>query len=134
VAPYTITDGKVNAPGHMTLNDLLDSVRLSSDIFHSLQAKKNIQMYSHFQLMADIRVYYVNYMEIEKEVNSEDFSRSKISIYLTRLKALMNLEPGLDKRFRTLNQDVLYTAAIDEENDLRNQKIHNLYNRFSGIK
>ncbi len=34
-------------------------------------------------------------MEIEKEVNSDDFSRSKIPSYLTRLKALMNLEPGL---------------------------------------
>jgi len=91
-------------------------------------------MFSHFQLMADIRVYYVSFIEIEKEVNSDGFSRSKIPIYLTRLKALMNLEPELDKRFRTLNQDVLYTAAIDEENNLRNQKIHHLYNRLSGIK
>jgi len=133
-APYTITDGKVNAPGHITVNDLLDSVRQAAEIFHSLQPKRNNQMFSHFQLMADIRVYYVNFMEIEKEVNSDDFSRNKIPIYLTRLKALMNLEPGLDKRFRTLNQDVLYNAAIDEENNLRNQKIHNLYNRLAGIK
>ena len=133
-APYTITDGKVNAPGHITVNDLLDSVRQASEIFHSLQPKKNNQMFSHFQLMADIRVYYVNFMEIEKEVNSDDFSRSKIPIYLTRLKALMNLEPDLDNRFRTLNRDVLYNAAIDEENNLRNQKIHNLYNRLAEIK
>jgi hexosaminidase len=91
-------------------------------------------MFTHFQLMADIRVYYLSYMAIEKEVNSDDFSRSKIPSCLTRLKALMNLESELDKRFRTLNQDVLYTAAIDEENNLRNQKIHNLYNRLSGIK
>jgi len=79
-------------------------------------------------------VYYVNFMEIEKEVNSDDFSRNKIPIYLTRLNALMNMEPDLNKRFGTLNQDVLYTAAIDEENNLRTQKIHNLYNRLSGIK
>jgi hexosaminidase len=133
-APYTITDGKVNAPGHITVNDLLDSVRQASEIFHLLQPKKNNKIFSHFQLMADIRVCYVNFMEIEKEVNSDNFSRSKIPIYLTRLKALMNLEPELDKRFKTLNQDVLYTAAIDEENNLRNQKIQNLYNRLSGIK
>ncbi|HLA59350.1 MAG TPA: beta-N-acetylhexosaminidase [Puia sp.] len=133
-APYTITNGKVHSPGHLTVTDLLDSVRQASEIFHLLQPKKNNNMFSHFQLMADIRVYYLSYMEIEKEVNSEDFSRSKIPIYLTRLKALMNLEPELDKRFRILNQDVLYTAAMDEENNLRNQKIHNLYNRLSGIK
>jgi hypothetical protein len=133
-APYTITDGKVNAHGSMTLNDLLDSARWASKTFHKLQPKKNINVVSHYQLMADIRVYYLSFMEIEKEVNSDDFTRDKIPGYLSRLKALMKMEPELDKRFRILNQDVLYTAAIDEENNLRNQKIHNLYNRLSGIK
>jgi hexosaminidase len=133
-APYTITNGKVNSPSHMTVNDLLDSVHQASKIFHMLRPEKNIKMFNHYQLMADIRVYYLNFMEIEKEVNSENFSRSKIPGYLTRLKVLMNREAELDKRFRILNQDVLYRAAIDEENNLRNQKIHNLYNRLSGIK
>ena len=133
-APYTITNGKVNSPGHITINDLLDSARQASKIFNGLRPIKNINIFSHFQLMADIRLYYVNYMEIEKEVNSDDFSRNKIPIYLTRLKELMNTESELDKKFRILNQDVLYTAAMDEENNLRNQKVHNLYNRLSGIK
>jgi hypothetical protein len=133
-APYTITDGKVNAPGNMGLGELLDSARWASNTFHALQPKKNIRMFSHHQLMADIRVYYLSFMEIEKEVNGDDFIRDKIPGYLTRLKALMDQESELDKRFRVLNQDVLYTAAIDEENNLRNQKIHNLYNRLSGIK
>ena len=76
----------------------------------------------------------INTLVMENEVNSDDFSWSKIPIYLTRLKALMNTEPELDKRFKVLNQDVLYTAAMDEESNLRTQKIHNLYNRLSGIK
>ncbi len=133
-APYTTTNGKVNAPGHITVNDLLDSAVQASKIFHGLRPEKNITMFEHFQLMADIRVYYLSFMEIEKEVNSVDFSRSKIPSCLTRLKALMNMEPELDKRFRVLNQDLLYPSAIDEENNLRNQKINNLYNRLSGIK
>ncbi len=133
-APYTITNGKVNGPGHITVQDLLDSVTQASKIFHMLRPEKNINMFSHFQLMADIRVYYVNFMEIEKEVNSENFSRDKIPVYLARLKALMNTGAELDKRFRILNQEVLYQAAVDEENNLRNQKIVNLYNRLSGIK
>ena len=74
-APYTITNGKVNAPGHMTVNELLDSADWASKIFHTLQPKKNIKMFSHFQLMADIRLYYLSFMEIEKEVNSDGFSR-----------------------------------------------------------
>jgi hexosaminidase len=133
-APYTIANGKVNGPGHITVKDLLDSAHQASKIFHMLRPEKNIKLFSHYQLMADIRVYYLSYIEIEKEINSDNFSREKIPIYLTRLKALMNEEPALDKRFRMLNQDVLYSAAIDEENNLRNQKINNLYNRLSGIK
>jgi hypothetical protein len=133
-APYTIQDGKVKAPDNMGLNELLDSARWSAKIFQVLQPQKNINMFDHFRLMADIRVYYISYMEIEKEVNSDDFSTSKIPDCLNRLKALMHEESEIDKRFRILNQDLLYPAAIDEENNLRNQKIHNLYNRLSGIK
>ncbi|HEY2649750.1 MAG TPA: family 20 glycosylhydrolase, partial [Puia sp.] len=133
-APYTITDGKVNGPGHINIHDLLDSVRDASRIFHNLQPKKNKELFDNFRLMADIRLFYVSFMEIEKEVNSDNFSRSKIPDYISRLKALMVEESELDKRFRVLNEDVLYPAAIDEENNLRNQKIHNLYNRLSGIK
>ena len=133
-APYTISDGKVNSPGHLTVSDLLDSATRASKIFHELQPDKNITEFDHFRLMEDIRLNYLRYMEMEKEVNSDDFDRSKIPSYLDVLKVLMIVEPELDKRFRILNQDVLYPAAIDEENNLRNQKIHNLYNRLSGIK
>jgi hypothetical protein len=132
--PYTITDGKVNARSLITISELLDSVKQAAVIFHELKPGKNAGMYGHFQLMADIRVYYVSFMEIEKEVNSENFNRSQIPVYLSRLKALMNTEADLDKRFRLLNRDVLYAAAMDEESNLRTQKIHNLYNRLSGIK
>ena len=133
-APFTITDGKVNAPGQMTVHDLLDSATRASKIFNGLRPEKNIIGIYHFRLMAEIRVYYLSFMEIEKEVNSDNFTRDKIAGYLTRLKSLMNKESELDNRFRILNQDVLYTAAINEENNLRNQKIHNLYNRLSGMK
>ncbi|HEY2349872.1 MAG TPA: beta-N-acetylhexosaminidase [Puia sp.] len=134
ITPYTITDGKVNATSHMTMNMLLDSASLASKTFHDLQPKINTTLFDHFRLMADIRVYYISFMEIEKEVNSDNFSRSKIPDYLTRLKTLMNSASDLDKRFSILNQDLLYPAAIDEENNLRNQKINNLYYRLSGIK
>jgi hypothetical protein len=44
------------------------------------------------------------------------------------------MEPELDKRFRTLNQNILYPAAMDEESNLRTQKVHILYNRLAEIK
>jgi len=133
-APYTISNGKVHSPDHLTIAGLKDSVQLASTIFHTLRPKQNSQLFNHFKLMEDIRLFYVSYMEIEKEVNETDSSPQKIPGYLARLKKLMNEEPDLDKRFITLNQGVLYPAAMAEENILRNQKIHILYNRLARIK
>ena len=133
-APYTLSNGKVHNADHMTIGDLLDSARLASDILHRLHPKKGIRMFSHYQLMNDIRVYYLSYMQIEKEINDEAFSRERIPACLARLKALIDTEVVLNKRFITLNQDLLYSAAMDEENMLRNQKIHILYNRLARIK
>ena len=39
-APYTITDGKVNAQSHMSISELLDSVKQASKIFHELKPEK----------------------------------------------------------------------------------------------
>ena len=133
-APYTIANGKVHSPDHIAITSLKDSVQLASTIFRTLHPKQNSQLFDHFKLMADIRLFYVNYMEIEKEVNEANFSREAVPGCMSRLKALMNEEPGLDKRFIALNQEVLYPAAMAEENTLRNQKIQNLYNRLARIK
>ncbi|HJP62917.1 MAG TPA: beta-N-acetylhexosaminidase [Mucilaginibacter sp.] len=134
MAPYTVSSGKVHPPGHITMSQLKDSVQLASSIFHSLQPKLNSRLFDHYKLMADIRLFYVDYMEIEKEVNSADLNQQKIPGYLARLKKLMNEAPDLDKRFAALNQEVLYPAAIAEENTLRDQKISILYNRLARIK
>lgn len=133
-APYTISDGKVHSPGRITIDNLLDSARLASKTLGALRPKSNIRVFSHFQLMADIRLYYLRYMQIEKEVNDDNFRRQDIPFYLARLKALIKAEPALNERFATLNKDVLYPAAIAEENTLRNQKIHILYERLARIK
>jgi hypothetical protein len=132
--PYTVSNGKVNSHDHISIENLADSAHFAANTFHALHPKNNTQVFEHFRLMADIRVYYLDYMKIEKEVNGTNFSREKIPTYLARLKTLMNKEPALNKRFVVLNQDVLYPAAIDEENTLRNQKIHILYNRLAKIR
>jgi len=133
-APYTVSDGKVHSPNHITIDKLLDSARLASKMLRTLHPKSNTLAFSHFQLMADIRVYYLNYVQIEKEVNDDSSGQKNVPAYLARLKALMNEEPVLNERFATLNKNVLYPAAIAEENTLRNQKIHILYNRLARIK
>ncbi|MHA4809967.1 beta-N-acetylhexosaminidase [Flavitalea flava] len=133
-APYTVSNGNVHSSSPLSIEMLLDSVRMASAIFNTLTPTKNIRLFNHFQLMTDIRIYYLSYLKIEKEVNEDSFTREKIPAYLTRLKTLMNTEPALNKRFTALNQDALYPASIEEENTLRNQKVHILYNRLANVK
>ena len=132
-APYTVSNGKVNAHHSISIKSLLDSAQLAAGTINALQPKNNTPEFANFQLMADIRVFYLSYMLIESELNANG-DRAHIPAYLARLKVLVNEEPGLNERFITLNQDVLYPPGITEENNLRNQKINNLYNRLAGVK
>jgi hypothetical protein len=134
IAPYTISKGKVQSPMPMTIKTLLDSARIASKTFHNLEPLSNKALFEPFRLMADIRVHYLSYMEIETAVNSENFNSKDVPGYLTRLKNLMAAEPALNKRFAALNHEVLYPAAINEENMLRNQKVQILYDRLARIK
>jgi hexosaminidase len=133
-APYTIAEGKVNAPMPVPIHAVLDSVRAAAKIFRTLQPAKNAILFSHFQLMTDIRINYLSYMEIEEAVNSADFNTEKTGFYLARLKALTATAQTLDTRFNASNKDLLFTAALQEEAALRRQKIVDLYNRLARAK
>jgi hypothetical protein len=55
-------------------------------------------------------------------------------VYLTKLNKLLADEQSLNAEFTTLNKDFLYKPALDEENLLRSQKIHVMYDRLAKIK
>lgn len=133
-APYTVSDGKVEAHSNMTIETLLDSAQFAAKTFRDLHPKTHLEIFNHFGLMADIRVHYLMYQKIEKEVNDEKITTNNIESYLARLKVLMNEEPDLNKRFIALNRDVLNPAAMNDENRLRNQKVHLLYERLAKVK
>ncbi len=84
--------------------------------------------------MNDIRIYYLRFLNIERDVNSGSVTQDEIPDLLARLKKLMECEPDLDKRFIEMNQQTLYPAALAEENLLRNQKTHNLYDRLARVR
>ncbi len=130
-APYSITNGKVNAPGDMSLQTLLDSAETAGKTFAALKPKLNAGLFEHYRLMNDIRIYYLQFANIESQVNGDSVLQVNIPSYLSRLKTLMAKEQTLNRRFTALNQDLLYPAAIAEENTLRNQKIHILFDRLS---
>jgi len=133
-APYQVMQGGVESPKPMSVKQLLDSTIWVAKTLNSLKPVKNQQEFAHYRLMADIRVHYLRYEEIEKEANADSFPSAKIPAILTRLKALMVAGNELDKRFTELNKNYLYPAEIAEENELRNAKIRLLFDRLSRIK
>ena len=132
-APYKVVDGKVRSPSNMPLETLLDSARSSSRILHNLKPTNNSQEFEHYRLMADIRVYYLTYLDIEARADSAR-STADYRSYAGQLRSLMETEPALDEAFRRLNGRALYPAAIREENAIRVYRTHQLYQRLTGVQ
>ncbi len=84
--------------------------------------------------MTDIRIYYLQYEEIEKTVNSTSFDAKNVPAILDRLKSLMASGNELDTRFIALNKDYLYPTELAGENELRNAKALLLYSRLARKK
>jgi hexosaminidase len=132
--PYNVVHGKVISPSAITIGQLLDSARRSLKMLRLLQPVKGLQEFKHYILMADIRVYYLTYMKIEAEVNAPGFTDKQILAYVLQLKKLSADEQRLNEEFTDLNQDFLFKSSIDEENLLRSQKVHVLYDRLAKVK
>ncbi|HMI62378.1 MAG TPA: beta-N-acetylhexosaminidase [Puia sp.] len=132
-APYKVINGKVISPSGINLAALLDSAREAAQTMHTLNPGKNQMEFGHYRLMADIRVYYLTYINIEAAANAANSIR-EYQNYAGRLRALMATEPLLDQTFRRLNGGTLYPAAIQEENAIRIYRTHQLYQRLTGLK
>jgi hypothetical protein len=132
-APYKVINGKVISPSGIGLKALLDSAREAAQTMHTLNPGKNLTEFEHYRLMADIRVYYLTYLNIEAGVNAAT-SIQEYQSYSGRLLTLMATEPLLDQTFRRLNSETLYPAAIQEENAIRIYPTHQLYQRLTGTK
>jgi hexosaminidase len=133
-APFSVEHSKVSSAQQLSVADLLDSAANSLQILKSLQPVKGQQAFRHYILMAELRVYYLTYMKIEAEVNAPSFTADQTQEYAAKLKELLLNEQRLSDEFTALNSDFLYPASIAEENTLRSQKIHVLYDRLAKIK
>jgi hexosaminidase len=133
-APYEVSQGTVIAPVPLSLTDLLDSAKAAAKILFELQAVKNKTEFEQYRLMADIRVQYLSYENIEAFVNSDKFDKSNIPEVLGKLKLLIDNSKKLDERFIALNKSYFQPEELKQENELRNVKIKLLYDRLAGIK
>lgn len=132
--PYNVVHGRVISPSAITIGQLLDSAKSSLKTLRLLRPVKGLQEFKHYILMADIRVYYLTYMKIEAEVNAPGVSDEQLPAYALLLKKLLLQEQRLNDEFTALNQDFLFKSSIDEENLLRSQKVHVLYDRLAKVK
>jgi len=73
-------------------------------------------------------------MTIEARANAADLTPEDTAACIAQLQQLMKQEPSLSKAFVQLNGSLLYPSALEEENVLRSQKVHQLYQRLAKIK
>lgn len=74
---------------------------------------------------------YLNYQKIEKLVNMPSFTKAELRGVIQQLKQLLTNSKKMDQRFIDLNKNTLYMDELKEENDLRDAKIHLLYQRLT---
>jgi len=133
-APYEIQQGNVKSPAPLSVKQLLDSSTIARQKLYALKPTKNQGEFEHFKLMADIRVYYLTYQAIEKQVNEASFDNAQKPAVIAALKQLLDTSKKLDDRFEQLNKDFLNPSAIRQENELRNMKVTALFDRLAGDK
>ncbi|MGH2649004.1 MAG: beta-N-acetylhexosaminidase [Ginsengibacter sp.] len=132
--PYEVKQGEVIASSAMTVQQLADSQATAVKTLYRLQPTKNKEEFEHYRLMADIRMLYLNYQKIEKQVNMPSFTRAQLPSVVQQLKQLLSDSKKIDQRFIRLNSNTLYLAELEQENNLRDSKINLLYKRLTRQK
>jgi hypothetical protein len=130
-APYEVKQGEAIAPLPMTVKQLADSQAIAVKTLYRLHPAKNQEEFAHYLLMADIRMLYLNYQKIEKAVNTPSFTKAQLPAIIQQLKQLLIDSKKIDQRFIDLNKNTLYMGELKEENNLRDSKIHLLYDRLT---
>ncbi|ALJ06766.1 N-acetyl-beta-hexosaminidase [Pseudalgibacter alginicilyticus] len=99
-----------------------------------LKTKQNEAELSQFKLMADLRMHYLDFKEVEFKYNAPNFLSSQAPVLLKELDVILLDAKRLNKRFLKLNKGFLYDSELKEQNELRVQAVHVLYDRLSKLK
>ena len=128
--PYEINQGVISSQA-VSISQMKDSADWVLKELQSLSPKKNKNEFAHYILMAQIRQRYLRYMDIEMALNNPNFDLNTIAHLKAELKLLR--DEKLDKSFKNLNADFMYTTEIQQENELRNSKIRLLEARLNRL-
>ena len=100
----------------------------------AVNPSKNKKEFAHFQLMADLRMHYLDFKQVEAVYNSEGFSQDMAAPLIDDLKGILADSKLLSARFFELNKGFLYDTEIQEQNRLRTLPMQVLYSRLSKSK
>jgi len=129
-APYEVGNGQVESRTPISLQTLIDSVAWAAGIFNTLQPIRHKDEFEHYRLMTSIRLQYLRFTMIEKQVNEESFTYAGVPAAIQKLQALIANAALLDKQFIALNKNSYNPVELQEENNLRNAKLLLLYKRL----
>jgi hexosaminidase len=130
-APYEVQQGVVKSPMPMSVQNLSDSASMAALWLRGLQPLRNKDEFEHYRVMADIRVQYLDYQRIEQQVNDPAFTNKDIPGVMDKLLALLERGADLRRQFSKLNMGYLHPAEMEQESDLRTEKIKLLLARLS---
>lgn len=99
-----------------------------------INPKKNKKEFEHFKLMADLRMHYLDFKEVEVVYNSADFTSAQTPELLKKLDRILADAKILAKRFTALNKGFLYDSELEDQNELRVQQMQVLHDRLAKVK
>ncbi len=108
----------------------IQKARQSISLLAKIKAKRHADQIYHLQLMANLRLHSLLFVQIEEEIQKQG-SKNKIPLYLRKLKSLSLKSSFLKKRFIQLNQNWMYPDELQKEIQYRFQQIDLLIARLS---
>ncbi|MDO9553282.1 family 20 glycosylhydrolase [Rhodonellum sp.] len=130
--PELIVNGKPEKSKN--IEAMKENFRKVREELVQVSTKNNDHEFAHFKLMADLRMHYLDFKEIEAIYNSETFLQSMTPELVSQLEQILEDAKVLSERFTQLNKGFLYDSELEDQNKLRTQQILVLHNRLSKLK
>jgi len=115
------------------LNTAQQEVKGAQKLMFSLKPELHQHEFEHLRLMLDLRLFYLNFKKVESIYESEQYNSETAHKILPELKKLLEESKKLNERFAILNKGFLYPEEIEEQNNIRNKKLKNIYEIVSHV-
>lgn len=123
-----------DSAGVADLDTIRQSVNQAKELMASLTPKEHAHEFDHLRLMLDLRSFYLDFKKVESVYESDQYNREMAKKILPELKRLLAESTSLNERFADLNKGFLYPDEIKEQNQIRNEKLKNIYAAVANLR